>query len=114
MDYFLRKGSTYSELILELIEDGHTDSESFFNDIQNGGTITFLMTEADSGRLVYTQGDAGFKCNQDGEPCQIFYKFHKDDVRHTGTYIGKFNISFEGGDRLVVPIREDLKIHILN
>jgi hypothetical protein len=114
MDYFVRKGSDYSEIVLELIEDGHTDSESFFRDIQSPGTsITFTMVDVDTNRPIFVEGITGFKCNEDGEPCQIYHQLGPEEVRVAGTYVGKFKIKFGDGERLIVPIREDLKIHVI-
>jgi hypothetical protein len=114
MDYFVRRGSDYSEVVLELIEDGHTDSESFFRDLQSPGTtITFTMVDADTDKPVFVEGITDFKCNGDGEPCQIYHKFGPEEVRVSGTYIAKFKIKFGDGDKLLIPIREDLKIHVI-
>lgn len=117
MDYFIRKGSDYSEVTMELVKDGHTDYESFFKDIQDS-TIKFNMVDSDTGFVKIPKGSV--EACIDGDDCFLSYKFNPRDLNTVGTYIGKFIITFNqklnidsSKEILTVPIREDLKIHIL-
>jgi hypothetical protein len=113
MDYFIRKGSDYSELALELIQDGHTNYEDFILQIQDA-TLTFSMANSDTGMLKIHKAEAKVIIDEARMNCQLVYAFEPKDVRVPGTYIGRFNITFnKDNSNLIVPIREELKIHII-
>lgn len=111
MNYFVRKDSDYSILSLELIQDGHTDYKSFFSEIQDA-TVTFSMVDADTG-LIKVANRRAEVCVDDAD-CQIIYRFEPRDVNTSGSYIGNFNIVFNSTkEKLIVPVRDQLNIHIM-
>ena len=111
MDYFVRKHSDYSVISLDLIQDGHTDYETFFTEIKNA-IVTFSMVDSDTGLIKISKRKA--EICVDNNNCQITYRLNPKDVNADGTYIGNFNIKFNSTqENLIIPIREDLRIHIL-
>lgn len=112
MNYYLRKGSDYSTISLELIQNGHTDYEYFFKEIQNA-TVTFSMVSSDTGLIKVSNSQAEVCVDEKTKDCVITYRFTPRDVNKEGTYIGNFNIKFNSTqEKLIVPVREDLKIFI--
>lgn len=115
MDFFIRKSTTYSELVLELIKSSYEDSEQFFQDLQDA-VIRFSMYDVDTNFIKVANKLA--YCFPDKENFGeyfISYKFTDKDVDKIGTYIGKFTITFNdpAKGKLTIPVKEDLKIHIL-
>jgi len=114
MDFFINRYSNFPELIMELIKDGHVDYKTFFEEIQNAD-IKFKMTEVDTGRIKVPYKSAFCTSINDGEEYGIGYKFEDGDVNEAGTYVGQFIIKFNNGnDKLIVPLREELKIHVVD
>jgi hypothetical protein len=110
MDFFINRGSTQPNLIMELIKDNHNDYDTFFEDLQ-GASIIFKMTDVDTNMLKVPYKPA--KCvAMDGEEYGIAYEFTENDTDTTGTYQGQFIITFSDGGKLIVPVKDDLKIHI--
>lgn len=113
MDFFINKGSNFPELIMEVIKDNHADYESFFEQLQNA-SIKFKMSEVDSGMIKVPYKNGFCLSIGDGNEYGIGYKFTDNDVNRAGTYIGQFIITFnDTGDKLIVPLREELKIHVV-
>jgi predicted Holliday junction resolvase-like endonuclease len=115
MDFFIRKDTTYSELVLELIKSSYEDSEKFFEDLQ-AASIRFSMYDVDTNFMKVANKSA--HCFPDAENFGeyfISYKFSPRDVDTVGTFIGKFTITFNDTSKgkLTIPVKEDLKIHIL-
>jgi hypothetical protein len=118
MDFFIKQGATLPRLKMELINDGRNDYDSFHDMIQNS-TITFCMTDVNTG--VKRIGGKEALCilkqpSQDctGEEYYIGYQFSEKETRKAGTYRGEFTITFlDDSGKLIVPIREDLIIHVL-
>lgn len=119
MDFYINKGATLPILILELIQDGRNDYKKFYEMIQNAN-ITFTMWDVETGMkkigcrpatcLCKTCGESD--CNE--EQYYITYQFRAKDTAKAGSYVGKFEIEFlDGSGTLIVPIREELFIHIL-
>jgi hypothetical protein len=114
MDFFINKGSNYPELIMEVIKDNHNDYEDFYVSLMETATsIQFKMTDIDTGMIKVPYKPAKCVTLNDGE-IGIGYKFESKDVDRQGTYIGQFIITFENSDRLIVPYRDELKIHVTN
>ena len=119
MDFFIKQNATLPILKMELINDGRNDYDTFHNRLQNS-VIKFCMTDINSG--VKRIGGKDALCilkepNSDctGEEYYIGYQFSEKETKKVGTYRGEFTITFnDGSGKLIVPIREDLIIHILD
>lgn len=119
MDFYINKGATLPMIILELIQDGRNDYKQFHEKIQNAN-ITFSMWNVESGIKKIGCRAATCLCKTcDGSDCNeeqyyIAYQFRAKDTDTVGTYVGKFEIEFlDGTGTLIVPIREELFIHVL-
>lgn len=118
MDFFINKNSTLPILKLELVKDGRNDYKKFHTMIQNSD-ITFCMTELSTG--IKRIGNKEATCilketdeDSTDEEYYIGYKFTEKDTKKAGTFIGEFTINFlDDFGVLIVPIREELYIHIL-
>jgi hypothetical protein len=118
MEFFINKGSTLPVLKLELIQDGRNDFHNFFELIQNAD-IYFTMTDIVTGikrigrkiastELVLPVSDCV------GEEYYITYQFTERETEKPGRYLGQFTIEFnDGTGTLIVPIREELFINVL-
>ena len=128
MQYFyIKKGSINPTLRIELINDGNFDfmkNATFNNAIQNA-IVTFSMTDKHDILKI-----SKAKCTiilTKSETCEekyiIEYQWNKRDTKESGIFTGIFEITFnndlyeEGieyfSGNLIVPIQEELKIHIL-
>jgi len=122
MDFHINKNATLPILKLELIKDGRNDYSKFHDMIQNSD-ITFCMTDLDTG--IRKIGNKNGICilkevGEDStiEEYYIGYKFTSKDTKKSGTFIGEFTINFVDdaigpSGLLIVPIRDELRIHIL-
>lgn len=118
MEFFINKGATLNVLKMELIQDGRNDFQKFFEKIQNAN-IFFTMTDIITGvkkiakkkaatQLVLPQSD----CT--GEEYYLTYQFSSKETNVASRYVGKFEIEFlDGTGTLIVPIREELFINVL-
>lgn len=117
MDFFITKGATLPTLMMELINDGRSDYDNFYDMIQNAD-IKFSMYDAKTGvkRISMKPGKCVLKedcCDGTEEEYYIAYEWDAKDTKKEGTFIGQFTIDFlDGGGTLKVPIREELVIHI--
>lgn len=118
----------YSELPtlrMELIYDGRSDFNKFWDAIQDS-TITFTMTNIDTNVIKIANAPCYIKRKEsDGCVTQyvICYDWKKRDTREKGVYEGVFNICFNGNlvgesitypkGELIMPINEKLIINIL-
>lgn len=118
MDFFINKNATLPILKMQLIKDGRNDYRKFYDMIQNSD-ITFCMTDIVTGIKKVGNRDAICILKEpatDSSPEEYYigYKFTAKDTNKAGTYIGEFNINFlDGSGLLIVPIRENLYIHVL-
>jgi len=117
MDFYINKNATLPVLKLELIQDGRNDFNRFFELIQNAD-IYFTMTNLDTGvkkiakKIAFTDLVLPTSCV--GEEYYIAYKFTSSQTSVAGRYVGQFEINFlDGTGTLIVPIREELFINIL-
>jgi hypothetical protein len=118
MIFNINKNSTLPVLKMELINDGRNDFHKFYELIQNAD-IYFTMFDAITGvrkigkklastDLVLPLSDCV------GEEYYITYQFTAKETEKAGQFIGQFIIEFlDGTGTLIVPIREDLYINIL-
>lgn len=119
-NFYIRKNSELPILKMKVNNDGRNDYKKIFEDLENS-VITFSMKEFDcvnctwkvfnkSGILLPIESDCGTK----QEYC-VAYKFTKKDTNKEGMYRGEFKIDFlDEGCTLIIPIREDLIIHVLD
>lgn len=126
--YFeIKKNSTLPSLMVNLIDDGTYDfcrRDIYNNAIQNAD-ITFSMKD-ENGILKISKAKASIvkccDCNCT-ESYSIEYKWNKRDTKETGVFDAFFEINFKNDlyeegvsypeGNLIMPIHEQLKIHIL-
>lgn len=117
MNFYIKQGATDPVLKMRLIDDGSNDKSSF-NDILENSTITFEMFNVQTNEYVILNGTCYIttrtkKYDQITDEYYIVYRFNKQQTSEMGRYEGKFNITFEDGNVLIVPIKEKLYINIL-
>jgi hypothetical protein len=121
MNFYIKKNSELPLLTMELIFDGRNDFRHFYELIQNAD-ITFSMYNPENNIKKISCRSA--EIVKKTIPCEdlstreeyyIVYKWRSKDTKHTGTYIGEFNINFlDGTGTLIAPIQEKLFIHIID
>jgi len=118
MNFYINKNATLPILKMELINDGRNDFSKFHDMLQNA-TITFCMTDADT-KVLKIGGKSGLCILKEpssdcvGEEYFIGYQFTQKETKKAGTFIGEFTIDFnDGSGKLIVPIKDELFIHIL-
>ena len=122
--YYINQGAVLPTLRMELIEDGRHDYGKFHECIQNAD-ITFTMVNADTNVTKVAKGKAYIKLRENDDCTEqyvICYDWKAHDTKEAGTYIGTFDINFNGGLKndnyaypiglLKMPIREQLYIVI--
>lgn len=123
MDFYIRQNSVLPTLRMELIEDGRHDFNKFHELIQNS-TITFTMTNKDTGVVKVAKAPAYIKLREGGgcvDQYVICFDWRKHDTKEKGVFKGLFEINF--GEvkndeytyptgNLIMPIREELNITI--
>jgi hypothetical protein len=119
MEFFINKNSTLPVLKLELINDGRNDFHKFHEMVQNA-IIYFTMTDVITGvkriakketgiQLVLPQSDCV------GEEFYLIYQFTEKETSVAGRYAAQFTIEFlDGSGTLIVPIREELFVSVLD
>ena len=119
MEFFINKNSTLPVLKLELINDGRNDFHKFHEMVQNAN-IYFTMTDVITGvkriakketgiQLVLPQSDCV------GEEFYLVYQFTEKETSVAGRYAAQFTIEFlDGSGTLIVPIREELFVNVLD
>ena len=119
MDFYINKNATLPVLKLELIQDGINNYTHFFDLVQNAN-IYFSMTDIKTGIKHISRKLAGLSPKTEYVGCSIeeyylAYQFNTRDTSKPGTYLGQFTIEFlDGSGTLVVPIREELYIQVLD
>jgi hypothetical protein len=119
MEFFINKGAELPVLKLELIQDGRNDFQKFFEKIQNAN-IYFSMSDVITGTKKIGKKRTGVALVEPlsdcvGEEYYITYKFSTKDTEKAGRYVGQFLIEFlDGTGNLIVPIREELFINVLD
>lgn len=119
MEFFINKNATLNKLKLELIQDGRNDFHKFHDKIQNA-VISFTMTDIDTGVKKIACKAAGIeevlpKDNCLCEEYYLVYQFTQKETSVSGRYVAKFEIDFlDGSGTLIVPIREELYVNVLD
>lgn len=121
--FYINKDSVNPTLRVELVNDGKYDffTSHVFNATLESSDITFSMwDEHDVLKISKAQCNIFISETSGCEPRYIIeYQWKKKDTRKTGTYYGKFEITFgpikeEGQDfpigNLILPIHEELII----
>lgn len=119
-NFYINKGATLPVLRMELIKDGRHDYKNFHEMIQNA-TITFCMTDVETGVKKIAGANAlciAKDCNNNDcceEEYYLGFQFTSKQTKKAGTFKGEFTITFlDGSGTLIVPIREELMIHVLD
>jgi hypothetical protein len=103
MEFYINKGATLPKLKLEVIKDGRNDFNRLHDKLQNAN-ITFTMTDE----------EVLPKNNCICEEFYLVYQFTSKETATAGRYVGQFEINFlDGSGTLIVPIREELFINVL-
>jgi len=119
MDFFINQNSTLPILKLELIKDGRNDYKHFHELIQNSN-IYFSMADVVTG--IKKVGKKPALCifkepasDLEVEEYYLGYQFTQKETKTAGTYAAQFIIEFlDGSGTLIVPIREELFVHVLD
>lgn len=123
-NFIINKDSELPILSMDLIYDGRSDFNKFWDAIQDS-TITFTMINVNTNIIKISNAPCYIKRNETNgcvETYSICYNWKKRDTKDRGVYEGYFTIKFNGnithetlsypiGD-LIVPIREKLIITI--
>ena len=118
MNFHINKDATLPILKMELIKDGRYSFREFHDKIQNSN-IYFSMSDINTGVKKIGKRSATCILKSEYNGCEdeeyyISYQFSRKDTSKPGTYIGKFIIEFlDGSGTLIVPIREELIINVL-
>jgi hypothetical protein len=123
MNFSIRQFSTLPTLKMRLYRDGRNDYNRF-EDLLENSVITFAMKDEKTG--IYKVANKSARVTVK-DPCSenskkeyyITYDFTKDDTEKPGVYIGEFKIIFlntqlQPNGELIVPIGEQLYIHVLD
>lgn len=118
MEFFINKNATLPVLKLELIKDGRNDFRKFHYKIQNAD-IWFTMTDIDTGNKKIAKKVAATQLMLPESDCldeeyYVTYQFLASQTARTGRYVAQFEIDFlDGTGTLIVPIREELFVNVL-
>jgi hypothetical protein len=119
MEFYINKNATLPVLKLELIKDGRNDFQKFFENVENS-SLTFTMTDVITGVIKIGKAAGEYqqvlpKSDCVGDEYYLTFKFNEKQTSVAGRYIAKFEINFnDGSGKLIVPIREELYVNILD
>lgn len=119
MEFFINKNSTLPVLKLELINDGRNDFHKFHEMVQNAN-IYFTMSDVITGVKRIAKKETGIELvvpQSDcvGEEYYLVYQFTEKETSVAGRYAAQFTIEFlDGSGTLIVPIREELFVNVLD
>ena len=119
MEFYINKNATLPRLKLELIKDGRNDYNNFHDKLQNAN-ITFTMTDVVTGVKKIACKTATIeevlpKNNCICEEFYLTYQFTAKETSVAGRYVAKFEVEFlDGSGTLIVPIREELFVKVLD
>ena len=119
MEFHINKHSTLPKLKLELIRDGRNDFEKFHDKVQNAN-ITFTMTDVITGVKKIAKKPAGIEqvvpvSDCVGDEFYLVYQFNEKETGIAARYAAQFEIDFlDGSGTLIVPIREELFVNVLD
>ena len=124
--YFsINQGAELPLLKMELIQDGKTDFHKFYLALQAADSVTFTMTNLETGIKKIAKAPAEIVYDENSgceERYLLQYTWKKRDTNESGTFVGHFHIQFNDQivadglifpkGELIVPISEDLIILI--
>lgn len=123
MVFNIRQHTTLPVLKMKVFRDGRNDYNRLFDLLENSA-VTFAMKEQTTGIYKVTNKEASLSIKK---PCSentekeyfLSYQFTKTDTDKIGIFIGEFKITLfdenqEVTGELIVPIGEQLYIHVLN
>jgi hypothetical protein len=125
MVFSIRQYSELPVLKMRLYHDGRNDYKHFDEMLENS-VITFSMKDQVTGIYKIANKEARIVLK---DPCDInggsdkeyyiVYDFTSEDTEKPGIYIGEFKIIFlnsqlQPNGSLIVPISEELYIHVLD
>lgn len=124
--YFsINKNATLPKLRVELIQDGKTDFHKFYLALQAADSVTFTMTNIETGIKKIAKAPAEIVYDENSgceERYLLQYTWKKRDTNESGTFVGHFHIVFNDQvvadgmtfpkGELIVSIEEDLLINI--
>ena len=117
-NFFIRKNSNLPILKLKVINDGRNMYRTIYDNLENA-VITFSMVDDEGRYKVFNK--SGLLLPVDKELCKeegeyyLGYQFTEKDTNLAGTFKAEFRINFlNNGLSLVVPIREDLYVNVLD
>ena len=123
--FFINKGAVLPKLRMALMQDGKNDFHKFYIALQAAHSVTFTMTNLETGVKKIAKAPAEVVYDEDSgceERYLLQYTWKKRDTNESGTFVGHFHINFsdevvaEGmtfpKGELIVPIQEDLLINI--
>lgn len=118
MNFNINKNATLPILKLELIQDGRNDFNKFYDAVQNAN-IYFTMTDVVTGVKRIAKKETGLQVvvpeSCVGEEFYLIYQFTERDTAVAGRYVAQFTIEFlDGSGTLIVPIREELYVNVLD
>ena len=117
-NFFIRKNSTLPLLKLKLINDGRNTYRTIYDRLENAAITFSMMDDKGIYRIFNKQGllipvDKEI-CQEDGE-YYLGYEFDTKDTSISGTFKAEFRVDFlDNGESLIVPIREDLYVNVLD
>lgn len=124
--YFtINQNAELPKLRMELIQDGKTDFHKFYLALQAADSVTFTMTNLETGIKKIAKAPAEIVYDENSgceERYLLQYTWKKRDTNESGTFVGHFHIKFNDQivadglifpkGELIVPIQEDLIILI--
>lgn len=124
--FYINKGSVNNTLRMELVKYGKYDflRSDFYNNAIQNADITFSMWDENDVLKISKQPCSIILTETDTcEPHYVIeYQWNKRDVKDSGIFKGRFEISFKGDlyedgvsyptGNLIMPIHEDLVIMI--
>ena len=108
----------YIILKLKVINDGRNFYRTIFDKLENAA-ITFSMVDEEGHYKIFNKHGLLLPvdkelCKEDGE-YYLGYQFTEKDTNQAGVYKAEFRINFlDNNTSLVVPIREDLYVNVLD
>jgi hypothetical protein len=118
--FYIRKNSQLPILQMKVTNDGRHQYKSIFDKLENAA-VTFSMKEygCDSCKYkIFNKQGLIIPVLKDGfskTEYYVGYKFSEKETNQAGVFIGEFKIDFlDDGCSLIVPIREELIINILD
>jgi hypothetical protein len=119
-NFYIRKGSQLPILKMKVNNDGRNDYKKIIEGLENAA-VTFSMKEMECNTCKYkVYNKLGLVIpvqDECGEIIEYYigYKFSKKETNQEGIYRGEFRIDFfDDNTSLLVPIREELIIHVLD